>query len=580
MRRTAAARLAVALAVVVGAAPSFAQQPAAASDAKMPAEQEVIATVAEAKAFLADYQTQFAERDTRANLAQWVAANSGKKEDFDAAAKAYLALRLFHSDPDAYRRVKRLTTMKDRLDPVEARALWVAELAFEGSQLPPEMLERTIGLSTQIESILNTYRAEIDGRRVSNNDLLEMLRKETDGGRRETIWRAMKQVGGRLGPKLIELARLRNEAARRLGHANFWELKIRLQEQDREQLLAIFAELDRLTAEPFAEMKRRLDGELARRFKVEPGAIMPWHYDNPFFQAAPPSDRVDLDEFYRNKKKEDIVALAERFFADIGLPIDEIAARSDLYDREGKHQHAFCMEIDHAGDIRVLCNTRPTAESMDTMLHEMGHAVYDFHVDRSLPYNLRMAAHTLTNEGVAMLFGSLGEDPAWLVGYAGADPARVRELAEAIRQQRRREQLIFARWSLVMLHFEKALYEDPDRDLNQLWWDEVERYQMLKRPPGRNEPDWAAKDHFTFAPVYYHNYMLGELFAAQLRHALARQMRRRGPAATLDANGKRAFGEFLKTRVFRPGSRMIWPEFVRSVTGEDLTSLYFADEVR
>ena len=278
------------------------------------------------------------------------------------------------------------------------------------------------------------------------------------------------------------MAKVRNEAARRLGYANFWDMQIRLQEHDPEQLLAIFAELDRLTAEPFAKMKRDMDGELARRFKVEPEAIMPWHYDNPFFQAAPPSERVDLDEFYKDKKKEDIVAMAEKFYSDIGLPIDEIVARSDLYEREGKDQHAFCTDIDRAGDVRTLCNIKPTAEWMDTMLHEQGHAVYSVHIDRSLPYNLRDAAHTLTTEGVAMLFGALGKNPTWLVGYAGADPARVKELAEAIREQRRREQLIFARWTLVMLHFEKALYENPDQDLNKLWWDDVERYQLLQRP--------------------------------------------------------------------------------------------------
>jgi peptidyl-dipeptidase A len=156
----------------------------------------------------------------------------------------------------------------------------------------------------------------------------------------------------------------------------------------------------------------------------------------------------------------------------------------------------------------------------------------------------------------------------------------VKDLAEAIRQQRRREQLIFARWTLVMLHFEKALYENPDQDLNKLWWDDVQRYQLVQRPASRDEPDWAAKPHFTIAPVYYHNYMLGELFAAQLRHVLAQQAGHQGPAATLDFNGRKPFGEFLKTKVFRPGSLLPWPEFVRSVTGENLTSRYFAEEVR
>jgi len=456
----------------------------------------------------------------------------------------------------------------------------VARLAFGANQLPPEMLKEMVKRSSEIAQIFNTYRATLDGQRYTNNDLLEMLGKENDTQKRRAIWEALKQVGGQVAPKLVELARLRNEAAGKLGYANYWEMKIKLQEYEPEQLLAIFAELEKLTNEPFRRMKTELDAELARRFKVQPEEIGPWHYDNPFFQAAPPSEEINLDEFYETKKKEEIVEIARVFFADIGLPIESILARSDLYEREGKSQHAFCTSIDRAGDVRTLCNIKPTAEWMDTMLHEQGHAVFDLGIDRSLPFNLREPAHIFATEGVAMLFGALGKNPTWMVGYAGADKSRIAEVEEAILEQRRREQLIFARWTLVMLNFEKALYEDPDQDLNRLWWDYVERYQLVARPAGRDEPDWAAKPHFTSAPVYYHNYMLGELFAAQLRHVLARLAGHEGPASTLSFNGRKEFGTFLKDKVFKPGASVPWRKYVKEVTGEELTAKYFAEEVR
>ena len=75
-----------------------------------------------------------------------------------------------------------------------------------------------------------------------------------------------------------------------------------------------------------------------------------------------------------------------------------------------------------------------------------------------------------------------------------------------------------------MLRFEKALYDNPDQDLNKLWWDLVEKYQMVQRPEGRNAPDYASKIHIVSAPVYYHNYMMGELFASQVQHAIARDV--------------------------------------------------------
>jgi len=534
----------------------------------------------DAKVFLKSYQTSLAKLEIRANLAAWKAANSGKKEDFAAAAAARLALRKFHSDPDAYGRVQALTQASRELPAVEARALHLAELAYRRNQLPADLLEQMVELSTQIEQTFNTFRAEMDDKPLSNNDLLDMLRKEDDSQRRELIWKALKQVGDAVAPRLVQLATLRNRAARRLGFHNYWEMAIRLQEHDPEQLLAIFDELERLTRKPFGDAKGEMDRELARRFGIAPQEMMPWHYDNPFFQAAPPSDKVDLNEFYEDKTKEDIVEIARAFFGDIGLPADGILRRSDLYERAGKNQHAFCTNIDRAGDVRTLCNVKPTAEWMDTTLHELGHAVYDLHIDRRLPFNLRQPAHILTTEGVAMLFGALGKNPTWMVAYAGAEKTRVNELTAAILEQRRREQLVFARWTLVMLHFEKSLYENPQQELNALWWDYVERFQQLKRPAGRNRPDWAAKPHFTIAPVYYHNYMLGELFAAQLRHTLVKLVDHRGPASQLSFSGCKELGDFFKQKVFKPGSVRVWPKFVDRATGEPLTARYFAAEVR
>ena len=96
----------------------------------------------------------------------------------------------------------------------------------------------------------------------------------------------------------------------------------------------------------------------------------------------------------------------------------------------------------------------------------------------------------------------------------------------------RNQLLIFSRWCQVMLRFEKAMYENPEQDLNKLWWDLVEKYQRLKRPDGPQRPGLrAARSTSARAPVYYHNYMMGQLFASQVHHAIAQggvQRRRPG----------------------------------------------------
>ncbi len=553
----------------------------------------------QAQAFLDRYEAEFAELEKKANLAAWQAANTGKKEDFQASAEAALALRRFHSDPNRWAEVRRLLDSRRELPQELARSLELAELAYRANQLPEETLRRLVEASTEIEQALSTYRAKLHGREYSNNELLEMLRQENDSQKRQQIWEALKQVGGVIGPKLVALAELRNQAAQKLGYKNFWYMQMHLQEHDPAELEKIFDELERLTRGPFTKMKAQLDAELCQRFGCRPEELRPWHYDNPFFQAPPPSPKVDPDEFFRSKTKEEIVEIARRYFADVGLPVDEILRRSDLYERPGKDQHAFCTHIDRRGDVRTLCNVKPTAEWMAVVLHELGHGVYELGLGPELRYTLRQPAHAFTTEAVAMLFGAKALAPDFLVQYAQAAPERVRATADALAEQRRREQLIFCRWTLVMFHFEKALYENPQQDLNRLWWDLVERYQQLRRPEGRSQPDWAAKPHFTSAPVYYHNYMLGELLAAQLRHAAARyQLAEEAGQPTAAAaagsiqsgpsvqggTGRSALsntrlGQFLRQRVFAPGALWQWPEFVRRATGEELSARYFAQEL-
>src|SRR5262249_50890741 len=157
-------------------------------------------------------------------------------------------------------------------------------------------------------------------------------------------------------------------------------------------------------------------------------------------------------------------------------------------------------------------------------VRELGHSVYSTNggnIPESLPYVLRTEAHKLTTEGVAMMFERLTRRASFLdkMGVKVDDKKAYDDIGSKTLRYRL---LIFSRWCQVMLRFEKGMYEDPEQDLSKLWWDLVEKYQLVKRPPGRKAPDYASKIHLVVAPVYYHNYMMGELFASQLHHAIAR----------------------------------------------------------
>ena len=530
----------------------------------------------ELKVLLDLYQSEASELFQASCQAEWDAMTTGKEEAFEKSAEAKLAWAQYHSDTTKYAKIKDLQgKAKNIWRETDRRAIDRMALAFEQNQLPSELLQKMLDMSSKIEMVFQTHRGKLNGTEYSNNALLEMLEKETDSAKRQKIWEALKQVGAAVDAQVIELAKIRNEAAKKLGFKNFWEMQVHFQDYKPEELLAIFDELEKTTTPLFVEMKKELDAELAAKFGIPTSELMPWHYDNPFFQQAPPSKEIDPNEFYKDKTKEEIIDAAVKYYRHLGLPYEDVLKRSDMFEREGKNQHAFSIDMDTLGDVRNLCNVKPTVEWMDTVLHEGGHGVYSLGCDRNLPFNLRDSAHIFTTEGIAMMFGAKARDPRWMVRFAGVDGKKAEAAATALKKQRVREQLIFCRWTIVMLNFEKALYEltsqeGANADLKTLWWDMVEKYQLLKRPPNRNEGDWASKPHFVIAPVYYHNYMLGELYAAQLRQSLGR----------LCENDDSKMGKILTEKVFAPGALYPWPEFVRRSTGEDLSPKAFSKELK
>jgi peptidyl-dipeptidase A len=317
-------------------------------------------------------------------------------------------------------------------------------------------------------------------------------------------------------------------------------------------------------------MKMELDTTLAAWYGIRPDELMPWHYHDPFFQRTPLVYGIDLDALYKDR---DVKQLTIQYYAGVDLPVDDIIARSDLYDREGKYPHAYGHDVDRNGDVRVLANLQNSERWMETLLHEVGHALYSKYHDRNESWLLREPAHSFTTEAVAMFFGRLSRNPAWMQTMLKLSDEQRKQIEDVTLRYMRFQQILFARWALVMYHFEKALYADPDQDLNTLWWDLVERYQFLRRPSGKPDAGWASKLHFTSAPCYYHNYMLGELLASQWEHYLL---------STTDIPpsfvGDRRIGTYFREQVFGPGAKFPWNEMIRRATGEPLTSKYFVEQ--
>ena len=526
----------------------------------------------EARAFVDAFTARFAPLERQTNLAAWDAATGADPEATDRSARLRAELRGLFTDAGDARRVRAWLNSAEIGDPLLRRQLVLLDHELTRNQLPRETIADLVNRHAELERAFYGFRSELEGERVTNNRIIDVLTSERDSSLRRAAWEASKQIGAEVAEPLRELVRRRNAAARDLGFRDAYALDLHLQEIDEEVLFATMDRLRDLSDAPFRALREGIDRELCARYGVAADELRPWHWEDPFAQEAPALGTVELDRYFA---PHDPVPLVAGFFAGIGMEVGPILARSDLYEREGKDQHAFCQDMDRGGDVRILCNLRPNEKWTGTLLHELGHAVYDQALPAPLPYILRQPAHTLSTESVAMYFGRLTREPAWLREVVGA--ALSDDEGREIVGQSRAAMLISARWMLVMVYFERELYRDPDRaDLNRLWWSLVERMQLIRHPEARPDgTEWASKIHLSLSPVYYHNYLLGELMASQVSAAI-----RRGTGLPPERSiaGEPRVGAFFHERIFAPGASLDWNGLLVHATGEPLDARFFVEQ--
>ncbi len=515
----------------------------------------------------------FVERET----AWWNANVTGSDADY---AKKEAITNKYNEKMSDSKIFKELKEVRTKLSPkaslVLRRQIERFYLEAVEKQTPADLLKKIVAKANAIEKIFNVTRAKVGGKELADSDVKKILKESKDSKERQAAWEASKVVGANVEKDLKELVALRNQQAKSLGYSNFHSMSLELSEEKPSEVLALFDSLDKLTRDRFLALKKDIDTKLAAAYKVTPAQLRPWHYHDPFFQDAPSVYETDLDATYAN---QDIVKLTRDFYAGLGLPVDGVLANSSLFEQPGKSPHAFCTDINRNGDVRVLANVVPTEGWMSTMLHEVGHAVYaSTYIPPTLPFLVRDVSHILTTEGIAMLFQKFSKSADWLksMGVAVADPVAFNAAGKKLQTA---ELLVFSRWAQVMFRFEKSLYENPKQDLNKLWWDLVERYQGLKRPENRNAPDYAAKIHVVSAPAYYHNYMMGQLFASQVHHAAVRDVLKTNDFRNASYVGNKAIGDWYKKKIFDPGATLTWNELTKFATGQSLNPKAFVEDL-
>ena len=536
---------------------------------------EAIKTEKEFSQYARPLEDKLARLYTDMQIASWAAAISGKDEDFKTEEVKEKLWNEFLANKEVFATLKKYHDSGLIKDPLLCRESYGLYLQFLGNQVDPAKLNRMTEMQSDLTKHFQNFRAKVGDKVLTDNDVEEILTKSHDSKELEATWKAQKEIGTLVADDIIKLVKLRNEVAKELGFKHYHDMSLRLSDEDPEEVSKLFDELDTLTHDSFKSLKQEIDHVLSAQDNIKPDEMMPWHYQNRFFQEAPKIYDLDLDQYYKDK---DVVKLMTNYYAGIGFDIAAIVAKSDLFEKPGKNQHGFETDIDRKhNDIRVLCNVRSNDYWMGTLLHEFGHANYTKYQDhQELPWILDQPAAIFTTEGMAMLFERFATSPKWMLDMKVITKEEMVRITPAAQKILRLRQLVFSRWAQVMYRFEKSLYENPDQDLNKLWWDIVEKYQMIKRPANRNLPDWATKIHIVTDPCYYHNYLMGDMFASQMYCYVSEKVMKNPPGTISSFANNKDAGRFFIEKIFKPGSRWFWNDMIERATGEKLTAKYYA----
>ena len=434
-----------------------------------------------------------------------------------------------------------------------------------------ERIERMVQLEKSLESRFNSFRAELDGERGHRQPAAR------GAARFRRLGRAAAGVGGVQADRRRGRGRPARSwcgcATRRRassGFANYYSMMLELDELDERELFALLDELERGHARRCSRRYKARPRRAARRPLRHRARGRCGRGTTPIRSSRRRRRaEVDLDPLFANA----VARGADRALLRRGRLRHPRPARSapTCTRSPARASTRSACRVDRGDDIRVLCNVRPNEYWMGTMLHEFGHAVYDQHVDRALPWLLRGAgAHRSPPRRARCCSAACRKNAAWLARCAGhARRPRRDAAAEAARARGARPAA--GADALVpgdVPHGARALPRSRRRTSTRCGGTWSSASSWCGGPTAGSAPDWASKIHFSVAPVYYHNYLLGEMMASQLQRHLLRQRAGRRRRTWERYVSSPEVGTFLRAKLYARGRRSTGASTLRSATGD------------
>ena len=541
--------------------------------------------------FIDSYTQQYLKLYATSSEAQWKANTEIKEGDSTntlAAQRADEAMAAFTGSKENIEQAKKFLEDKGNISVVQKKQLeLILYAAANNPQTIADVVKQRIKAENEQTQKLFGFQFMLDGKKVSTNEIDDVLKKETDITKRLAAWEASNEVGKTLKSGLVNLRELRNKTVRELGYNDYFTYQVSDYNMKSDEMMQT---MDRLMEELkplYRELHTWMRYEMAKKYgQTEVPDYLPAHWlPNRWGQdwsSAVTVKGLDLDNVLSKKSPEWIVKEGENLYVSLGFPALPATfwEKSNLYPYKAdsnvkKNNHASAWHMDLGKDVRSLMSVEPNAEWFETANHELGHIYYYMtYTNPDVPPLLRGGANRAYHEAIGTMMGLAAMQKPYLVGRGLVDAGVQTDSIQSLMKEALNS-VVFMFFSCgTMSNFEKALYVDnlPAEQFNAKWWELSKKYQGMIPPSPRGEEycDAATKTHINDDAAQYYDYALSYVILYQLHNHIAKNILHQDPRST-NYFGQKGIGEFMK-KIMYPGASKDWRQVLKESTGDELNA--------
>ncbi|OGO62445.1 MAG: hypothetical protein A2032_03470 [Chloroflexi bacterium RBG_19FT_COMBO_49_13] len=419
-------------------------------------------------------------------------------------------------------------------DPEFHRLLFVLDRLIKNAKI--ESNQTVYEIRSRIEQAIGNYQIFIAGKKVSRNEVRQILRFEDDPKLRLEAMHCYDELSRLVERDVKQMVIERNLIAQAMGYEHYGELGLLLQGLSHSQLCDWFTSIRQSTDSIYREHINRSAARLNQSSLHPQDLSYAFHRLNTFPDQYFPSQKLSEAIFWLGERINITDALSRVRFDYVDIPFQGI-----------------CVTIHVPDDIRILIDPADGHSDYVTYFHEVGHAMHSSYMHQ--PYHIFRDEPGPFCEGMAQTLARFVEDPEFLNHFVNLPDEFVRmsKLSWGIYN------IYYMRTLITQAEFEWEMYAHPQADLLEVW--RAVQVENLKVPANETIA-WANNIYWASYPFYLQNYLVAEMIASQTHLALQKSF---GRAVHPDS------GQWLKQTYWNPGGSVEWSDKIAQATGTPLS---------